>query len=54
LEEYVFIPRHGTIFPSGSVTLVSSYIWWKTSWQTKAAKSFDICDCKIQNLAQCL
>jgi len=22
----------------------------KTSWQTTAAKSFDICGCKIQNL----
>jgi len=22
----------------------------KTSWSTKAAKSFDICGCKIQNL----
>jgi len=25
----------------------------KTSWQTKAAKSFDIYGCKIQNLPQC-
>jgi len=26
----------------------------KTSWQTKASKSFDISGCKIQNVAQCL
>jgi len=29
------------------------YVPWttpETSWQTKAAKSFDICGCKIQNL----
>jgi len=38
----------GTIFPNGSVTLVSSNGWQKTSWQAKAAKSFD--GCKIHKL----
>jgi len=41
---------HGTIFPSGSLALISSIVWQKTTWKTKVAKSFDIYGCNIQNL----
>jgi len=41
---------NGMIFPSSSVTLVSSNILQKSSWQTKATKRFDIFGCKIRKL----
>jgi len=42
----------GAMCPSGSVTLVSTVVMCgkKTSRLTKAAESFDINGCKIQNL----